>query len=88
LVLASVIRSDRGRQGSLGLTKRRHTPDIIVEVRPIPLPTLFHDVVELLKASLNVVVAEERALNGLEDLTQRTTAQIGLMHIRVRTTGV
>jgi hypothetical protein len=33
---------------------------------------------ELLKAVLNVVVAEERALDGPEDLTHETTAQIGL----------
>ena len=35
----------------------------------IPLPTLIHDAVEPLKTPLNVVVAEERALDGPEDLT-------------------
>jgi hypothetical protein len=44
----------------------------------IPLPTLIHDAVEFLKASLNVVVAEERAIDGPEDLTGETRAQIGL----------
>ncbi len=43
----------------------------------IPLPTLIHDAVELLKASLNVVVGEELALDALEDLTDEATAQIG-----------
>jgi hypothetical protein len=44
----------------------------------IPLPILIHDAVELLKTPLNVVVAEERALDGPEDLTGKTMAQIGL----------
>jgi hypothetical protein len=44
----------------------------------IPLPTLIHDAVELLKTPLNVVVGEERALDGPEDLTTEATAQIGL----------
>jgi hypothetical protein len=39
----------------------------------IPLPTLIHDAVELLKASSNVVVGEERALDGPEDLAHGTT---------------
>jgi hypothetical protein len=39
----------------------------------IPLPTLIHDAVELLKASLNVVVGEERPLDGPEDLAHGTT---------------
>jgi len=44
----------------------------------IPLPTLIHDAVELLKTPLNVVVGEERALDGPEDLTHDTTVQISL----------
>ena len=44
----------------------------------IPLPPLIPDAPELFKASLKVVVAEERALDGPEDLTGKTTAQIGL----------
>ena len=43
----------------------------------IPLPTLIHDAVEPLKASLNVVVVSERALDGPEDLTNET-AQMSL----------
>ena len=43
----------------------------------IPLPTLIHDAGEFLKASLNAVVAEERALDYPEDLTDETTAQMG-----------
>jgi hypothetical protein len=50
----------------------------------VPLPTLIHDAVELLKASLNVVVGKERALYDPEDLTLETTAQIGLYAHRVR----
>jgi hypothetical protein len=44
----------------------------------IPLLTLIHDAVELLKAALNVVVGDERLLDGPEDLTGKTTAQSGL----------
>jgi hypothetical protein len=43
-----------------------------------PLPTLIHDALEILKTPLNVVVAEERALDGPEDLTTETAAHIGL----------
>lgn len=39
---------------------------------------LCNDAVEFLKASLNVIVAEERALDGPEDLAHGTVAQIGL----------
>jgi hypothetical protein len=56
----------------------------------IPLPTLIHDAVELLKASSNVVVGEELALDAPEDLTDEATAQIGFYTHRgqdVRTFG-
>jgi hypothetical protein len=42
----------------------------------IPLPTLIHDAVELFKAALQVVVAEEQALDGREVLPHGTVAQI------------
>ena len=48
------------------------------------------DVRELLKASLNVVVGEELALDAPEDLTDEATAQIGFYTHRgqdVRTFG-
>jgi hypothetical protein len=44
----------------------------------IPLPTLIHDAVGLLKAALNVFVAEGQTLDDPRDLTEQTTAQIGL----------
>jgi hypothetical protein len=55
-----------------------HTPDLLSREPTIPLPTLLHDAVELLKTPLNVIVAEERALDGPEDLTGKTMVQIGL----------
>jgi hypothetical protein len=51
----------------------RHTPDPLSREPTIPLPALLHDAVELLKAALNVVVGEERALDRPEDLTGETT---------------
>jgi hypothetical protein len=56
-----VIEESKDLWGSVRL---RRTPDIIVEVHPIPLPTLSHDVPELLKAALYVVVADERSLDA------------------------
>jgi len=70
-----VIEESKDLWGSVSVRPRR-TPNIIV-VHPIPLPISIHDAVELLKASLNVVVAEERALDGPEDLAHGTTAQTG-----------
>ena len=61
-----------------GSVRPRRTSDIIVKDPLIPLPTPNHDPFELLKATSNVVVAAERALKGPEDLTDETTAQIGL----------
>jgi hypothetical protein len=58
--------------------RHRHTPEHADEESTIPLPTLSHDAPELFKAALQVVVAEERALDGPEDLTTETAAQIGL----------
>ena len=69
--------------------KHRHTPDLLSRELTIPLPTLVHDAVELLKASSNAVVGEERALDDPEDLTDETTAQMGLyIHTDARMTGV
>ena len=58
--------------------KHRHTPDLLSREPTIPLPTLIHDAVELFKALLQVVVAEERALDGPEDTAHGSTVQIGL----------
>jgi len=53
------------------------------------LSILSHDASELFKAALKVVVAEERALDGPEDLAHGTTAHTGLcLHTDVRITGV
>jgi hypothetical protein len=61
-----------------GARRHRHTPDLLLREPTIPLPTLRHDAVELLKASLNVVVAEERVLDGPEGLTPYSSLQNGL----------
>jgi hypothetical protein len=47
-----------------GAREARHTPDPLPRKLTILLPTLTYYAVELLKASLNAVVAEERALDG------------------------
>jgi hypothetical protein len=52
--------------------RHRHTPDLISRGSSIPLPTLTHGAVEVLKASSNVVVVEERAFDGPEDLAHGT----------------
>jgi hypothetical protein len=49
------------------------TPLILSRKLTILLPTLTYYAIELLKASLNAVVAEERAPDGPEDLTGKTT---------------
>jgi hypothetical protein len=54
------------------------TPLILSLEPTIPLLTLIDSAVELLKASLNVVVAEEQAFDGPEGLTSEAAAQIGL----------
>src|SRR5215218_5842958 len=46
------------------------------------LSILSHDAPELFKAALSIVVAEERALDGPENLTGKTTAQIGLCTLK------
>ena len=63
----------RGKGYFVGARRHRHTPDLISREPTIPLPTLRHDAVEFLKATLNVVVAEEQALDGPEDLALGTT---------------
>jgi hypothetical protein len=55
----------------------RHTPEYAAEELAIPLPTLSHDALRLLKAALNVVVAEGQTLDDPRDLTQETTARTG-----------
>jgi hypothetical protein len=45
---------------------------------PDQRPTLSHDALRLLKSALHTFVADERLLEGPEDLTGMTTAQIGL----------
>ena len=55
----------------------RHTPDHVAEESPVPLPTLIHYAVELLKAALNVFVAEGPILDDPGDLSEQTTAQSG-----------
>jgi len=55
----------------------RHIPDIIVEVHPVHSGGPAPGNSELLNASLNVVVADERTVDGPEDLTHKTTAQTG-----------
>jgi hypothetical protein len=61
------------RDTLLEAREARHTPDLLSREPTIPLPTLIHDAGEFLKASLNAVVAEERALDYPEDLTDETT---------------
>jgi hypothetical protein len=61
------------RNTLLGAREARHTPDPLPRKLTILLPTLTYYAVELLKASLNAVVAEERALDDPEDLTGETT---------------
>lgn len=56
----------------------RRTPDKGSEDPLIPLPTPNHDSFELLKGALNDLVADERTIDGPEDLTGKTTAQTGL----------
>jgi len=63
----------RGKGHFVGARRHPHTPDPLSRKLTILLPTLTYYAVELLKASLNAVVAEERALDGPEDLTGETT---------------
>jgi hypothetical protein len=50
---------------------------------------LSHDALWLLKAALHTVVADEQVLEGPEDVTGETTAQMGLYtHTDARTAGV
>ena len=89
-LLLSDDRADQGvweRKETLcrGGKEALHTPGIDTEGPLIPLPIPSHHAPELLKASLNVVVGEELALDGPEDLAHKTTAQIGLcLHTLVR----
>jgi hypothetical protein len=53
-----------------GLPEPRNTPGIDTESSLIPVPVPSHHAPELLKAALNVVVADEQPLDGPEDLTQ------------------
>jgi hypothetical protein len=64
----------RGERYFVGAKRDRHTPDLISLEPTIPLPTLIHDALELFKAALKAVVAAERALDGQEDVAQKTTA--------------
>jgi hypothetical protein len=59
----------RGKGCFVRARRHRHTPDYLTRKLTILLLTLTYYAVELLKASLNAVVAEERALDGPEDLT-------------------
>jgi hypothetical protein len=63
----------RGKRYFVGAREIRHTPDLLPRKLTILLPTVTYYTVELLKASLNAVVAEERALDGPEDLTTGET---------------
>ena len=67
-----------------GARRHRHTPDLPSREPEIPLPTLSHDAPELFKAALQVVVAEEQALDGPDVLPHGTVAQIGLYAHRVQ----
>jgi transposase len=69
------IRSGRGARTGAG---PRHTPDQSAEEPPIPLPTPSNEALRLLKAALHTFVADERVLEGPEDLTDKITAQMGL----------
>jgi hypothetical protein len=57
-----------------GLARPPHSPEHAAEESPVPLPTPPRIFILLLKAVLNVVVADERALDGQEDLSGETTA--------------
>ena len=74
----------RGKGCFVGANRHRHTPDLPSREPEIPLPTLSHDAPELFKAALQVVVAEEQALDGPEVLPHGTVAQIGLYAHRVQ----
>jgi hypothetical protein len=65
----------RGKRYFVGARRHRHTPDLLPRELTIPLPTLIHDAVELLKAAFNVFTAEGRMLDDPRDLTEDTTAQ-------------
>jgi hypothetical protein len=60
-----VVRADRGRKQPLGASRGFDPPLPRSLKNPlIPLPTPTADVAELLKAALNVFVAEEQALDA------------------------
>jgi hypothetical protein len=65
------------RDTLLGAREARHTPDLLPRKLTILLPTLTYYAPEFLKAGLKVVVAEERALDGPEDLAHGTAVQSG-----------
>jgi hypothetical protein len=72
------VRFDRGRQGSVEASGTSTHPCLeslsVSNSSADPAPK----VPKLLKAALNALVADERALEGPEDLTHRTTVSIGL----------
>ena len=78
----SELHTSRGRKRKVRIfesSRRFDTPlRMALNNPPVPLPIPSKDVPEPFKAALNVFVAEERALDGPEDLTGKATAQIGL----------
>src|SRR5687768_15037009 len=74
----SKLHTSQGRKGKVRIfrpSRGLDTPLSMPLKNPlIPLPIRIHDAVELLKATLNVFVAAERALDGQEDLAHGTTA--------------
>jgi hypothetical protein len=65
-------------RGTLEVAREaRHPPDPLPRKFTILLPTLIHDAVELLKASLKAVVADERTVDDPRDLTEKTPVQTG-----------
>jgi hypothetical protein len=76
--LCTPVGAERGSLGSSSLTKPQYTPDKGSEDPLISLPTPNHDSLRLLKAALHTFVADEWVLEGPEDLSGETKAQIGL----------
>jgi hypothetical protein len=66
LVFASAIRPGRGRRIRV---EAPHSPDLIASIAYVPLPTSSYVALASFKGALNVVVAEERVLDGPEDPT-------------------
>jgi hypothetical protein len=74
------------RDTSQGAKRHRRTSDLISREPTIPLPILSHFALELLKAALNIFVADEPTVDDPRELTYKTMAQTAFYtHIEVWT---